>query len=78
MGLVQGECAVPTGLRLCHEGDAFPTLKRGANQPCASGAVFQTGRAIRFPRSPEIAESSREGELEAKIVALDCGDSCPF
>jgi hypothetical protein len=29
--------AVPTGLRLFHGGNAYPTLKLGANKPCAYG-----------------------------------------
>jgi len=32
------ENTVPTGLRRCRDGGAYPTLKRGANQQCASGA----------------------------------------
>jgi hypothetical protein len=32
-------CTVPTGLRSSHVESAFPTLKRGANEHCASGAA---------------------------------------
>jgi CubicO group peptidase (beta-lactamase class C family) len=35
-------CAVPTGLRSSHVESAFPTLKRGANEHCASGAATRT------------------------------------
>ena len=35
-------CAVPTGLRSGFLGFRFPTLKRGANKLCASGAADRT------------------------------------
>jgi len=35
-------CTVPTGLRSQSEESAFPTLKRGANKHCASGALDGT------------------------------------
>ena len=38
----ESACAVPTGLRNEHVESLFPTLKRGANQLCASGAFVRT------------------------------------
>jgi hypothetical protein len=41
-GCMQGPDTVPTGLRGEHAGPFFPTLKRGANNLCASGAFVRT------------------------------------
>jgi hypothetical protein len=42
LGLARSTSSVPTGLRI-NFGFAYPTLKRGANQHCASGAGSQAG-----------------------------------
>jgi probable rRNA maturation factor len=40
-------CTVPTGLRGSCVKSAFPTLKRGANKHCASGAATDTKRGLK-------------------------------
>jgi hypothetical protein len=57
-------------------GDAYPTLKRGANQQCASGAGHQAACAIRFPWQGA-KPSPFEGPATVKPPALPVDTYCP-
>jgi len=40
--VLESPCTAPAGLRNSHVESAFPTLKRGASEHCAYGAVART------------------------------------
>jgi hypothetical protein len=51
-------CTVPTGLRSSRVESASPTLKRGANEHCASGAAT---RALLIQQSITVSEGAGGG-----------------
>ncbi|MGA3371765.1 MAG: tetraacyldisaccharide 4'-kinase [Terracidiphilus sp.] len=63
-------CTVPTGLRSSHVESAFPTLKRGANEHCASGAAARTFHMQRSI-APEVCLHLLDDGFQHRQLARD-------